>query len=86
MEALRESDDFMSRTMLRMRIPGMNPNQLSAALLSLREYHAVDVIIEPDGVGWWYALPPEEDQRRYHVEERTPETKPRSVRKGKRAK
>lgn len=84
-EVLRATDDFMSRKMLKHRIPDINDNQLSAALLSLRGYRVVDVIVNPDGEGWWFALPTEGDARSHHIDERTPETKPRKTRAFKKA-
>lgn len=53
--------DFLSQAMLE-RITGDTTNQISAALHSLREYRAVDVVIEVDGAGWWFATP-DTDQR-----------------------
>lgn len=82
-EVLREADDFLSRKMLMARIHGMNGNQLDAALFSLRKYRVIDVVIQPDGEGWWFALPLEDDQRSRHLMERTPETKRRKTRKAK---
>lgn len=83
LEMLRERDDFMNRKMLIASIKDMNRDQLSAALISLRNYRAIDVIVEPDGEGWWYALPPEDDTRLRHFDERTPETQPRRPRRKK---
>ena len=82
-EALRATDDFMSYAML-VKATGRNPNQISAACFSLREHRVVDVIVEPDGKAWWYALSPEEDTRIFKIDERTPESKPRKPRVGRR--
>jgi hypothetical protein len=52
----------MNSQMLR-EATGCNENQISASLYELRHYRAVDFILNPDGKGWWYARPPEEDTR-----------------------
>ena len=79
---LRSGGDFYNAKMLR-RETGANGNQVSAALHDLRKYRAADVVIETDGTGWWFALPPEADLRtRIHIE-RTPEARPRKPRKPK---
>ena len=56
-------------------------NRINAALHHLRKARVVDVVIEPDGTGWWYALPPQEDERSLRHELRTPEDRPRKQRK-----
>lgn len=56
-------------------------NRINAALHHLRKARVVDVVIEPDGTGWWYALPPQEDVRSMRQEVRTPEDRPRARRK-----
>lgn len=61
-EALRAQDDFMSTGMLA-RATGANKCQLSAALIHLRSHRVIDVVINPDGKAWWFALPPEGDDR-----------------------
>lgn len=81
--ALRATDDFMSRRMLCAAIPGVTMGQVSAALCHLRKHHAVGVVIEPDGVGWWFALPPAEDDRSRTVDLRAPELRPRRPRRPK---
>ena len=81
--ALRAADDFMSQRMLHAALPGVTRDQISAALSHLRKRHAVGVVIEPDGVGWWFALPPEEDDRSRTVDLRAPETRPRRPRRSK---
>ena len=78
-EALRGCDDFLDYHMLR-QITGASSTQVSAACFHLRKRHAIDCIIEPDGVAWWYALPPEDDNRMRRVEDRCPECKPRKRR------
>lgn len=82
-EVLRQTDDFMNRQMLLVRVSGMTGNQLDAALYHLRKYRVVDVIIQPDGEGWWFALPPDLDTRMRHVLERKPEVRRRKIRKAK---
>lgn len=79
---LRAADDFVSRQFLIKRT-GRSPCQVGAALIHLRKYRVIDVIINSDGTGWWYALPHEGDTRCKTCEERTPETKPRKQRKPK---
>ena len=83
LEVLRASDDFMDRKAL-MLATGCSNNQVDAATHHLRKRLAVDCVVEPNGVAWWYALPPESDNRSRHVDERTPEVKPRKLRKSKR--
>lgn len=77
LEVLRAQDDFLSRDAL-MKFTGCNADQVSAATHHLRKRHAIDCVIEPDGRAWWYALPPENDNRLFHIDERTPESKPRN--------
>ncbi len=75
-EVLRIRDDFMTRRMICMALTGRaSPNQVNAALFWLRKAGVVDVIIEADGTGWWYARPQEEDRRSRHHEERAIEGK-----------
>lgn len=83
LSALRERDDFMDLPAL-LAATGRSKNQLRAALFMLRRYRAVDVVIEPSGHSWWFALPPEGDTRIRVVAERTPESKPRNRKKGPR--
>lgn len=82
LEALRAADDFLSRSAL-VRATGRSYNQVDASTHWLRKRHAIDCVVEPDGRAWWYALPPENDNRSYHVDERTPEDRPRRSRKKK---
>lgn len=44
---------------------------VTTCLHNLRHYQAVDVVIEADGVGWWFATP-ESDTRLRHIDERKP--------------
>ena len=83
LEALRASDDFMDYAAL-CKTTGGHSTQVSAACFSLREYRAIGVEITPDGKAWWYARPPEDDARLWHWDERTPESKPRKLRKYRR--
>lgn len=82
LEYLRKQDDFVTIPQI-VAATGSTPNQVRAALHSMRKARAVDVVIEPDGVGWWFATPEEDDQRLRIVEERTPEGTPRRKRKPK---
>jgi hypothetical protein len=81
LEALRAQDDFLTFSDIRASVPGSNKNQISAALHELRQYRAVDVIIQPDGKGWWFALPADSDTRSRTLEERALESRPRRSRK-----
>lgn len=67
--ALRESDDFMNQQALREKLPNVSRNAISAALYSLRKYRAIDVVVEVDGTGFWFALPEISDQRQRTVDE-----------------
>lgn len=67
-EALRGYDDFLSIAMLSL-YTRRSYNQISAALFHLREHRVVDVVVNPDGTGWWYALPQEDDNRLYTIPE-----------------
>lgn len=58
LEYLRSIDDFASQAQIATAV--RRPlNQMSAALHNLRRLREVDVVINPDGTGWWYALPQE---------------------------
>jgi hypothetical protein len=71
-------DDFATVAEL-MAATGSARNQTSAALHHLRKRHAVDVVIQ-QGTGYWYATPGYDDRTR-HVDERTPEDRPRRTRR-----
>lgn len=60
---------------------GSTFNQVSAALHHLRKRHAVDVVVERDGTGWWFATPGDDDRTRV-LNERVPEDRPRRPRRG----
>lgn len=68
LEYLRALDDFANRDMI-LTNTGITRDQLSITVHGLRKVHAIDVVIQPNGEAWWYALPPEFDQRHRHVEE-----------------
>lgn len=68
-ELLRASDDFLSVEMLIAAIPGSYASQISVTLQDLRRYRACDVVVNADGKGWWYALPPGNDTRRRKYKE-----------------
>lgn len=68
LEALIGRDDFMTYEMLR-EATGGNQNQIQATCHHLRKRRAIDCIIEPNGVAWWYATP-ESDNRSRKIEER----------------
>jgi hypothetical protein len=56
-EALQErGEEFTSLPML-VKITGRSSAQVSAALHHLRVHRAVDVVVEKDGTGWWFATP-----------------------------
>lgn len=73
LDLLRSRDDFMSERMIRMALPECPSRRINAALFSLRAYQAVGVIIEKDGVGWWYAEPEARDRRSRTISERVDE-------------
>lgn len=66
--ALRNRDDFMNHRML-MKETGCSINQITATLHNLRQHRAVDCVINPDGKAWWFACPPEDDNRSKHLDE-----------------
>lgn len=57
---LRGREDFFTIPQIGQELQ-ITTNQASAALYNLRRTRCVDVVIEPDGTGWWFALPPEMD-------------------------
>lgn len=83
--ALRERTalgEFTSVEML-IELTHRTLNQVTAALFHLRARRVADVVVEADGVGWWFARPAEEDDRLRAIVERTPEAKPRKRRVGR---
>ncbi len=71
-ELLRDRDDFMTRVAIQAAL-GETVRRTTAALHALRKAKVVDCVLEPDGVAWWYALPPEEDTRKWVIDEIKPE-------------
>jgi len=70
------AEDFASPRMLQAATSGSD-RQVMAALRHLRKFRAVDVVVEVDGTGWWFALPPEGDARTKKFDLRAPERRPR---------
>ena len=68
LEALRGSGDFADYAML-VALTGRTKDQLIATCHDLRRYRAIDVVINPDGHAWWFALPAEEDRRSKTISE-----------------
>lgn len=56
-----QPDNFMTTAQLRSST-GANCGQMSAALIHLRKRHAIDCVIEPDGVAWWFATTQYDDR------------------------
>ena len=79
LELALNQDDFKSVSMLAKEI-GREPHHVQCTLIYLRHMHVADVVINPDGTGWWYRLPPENDLRIRTFEERPEETAPRKRR------
>jgi hypothetical protein len=80
LELLIGREDFMTTVQVAREI-GATYNQACAALVHLRKRHAIDCVIERDGVAWWFATPDYDDRLLTH-DERKPETKPRKRRSG----
>lgn len=79
----RSKHDFMNVAQL-VEATGANYNQATAALFKLREYQAVDVVINGDGTGWWFATPETDLRGRRVVERKVEEPGTRRTRKGPR--
>lgn len=79
LELLEARDDFLTYEAIRAATGGSR-DQISAACIHLRRRRAIDCIVEPDGVAWWFATP-ETDNRSTHVDFRAPEAKPRKRRR-----
>lgn len=60
--------DFLDVRML-VEITGESSNRVTAALHWLRKVRSVDVVVNADGTGWWFALPPDEDARIRTIDE-----------------
>ena len=71
-------NDFMSLHQL-MAATGSTNTQVSAALYHMRKFQVVDVVIEPDGTGWWFLTG--DDQRTKIIDDRTPEVRSRRPRR-----
>ena len=89
-EALRLADDFMTSRQLAF-VTRRSINQVWAALLHLRRKHAVDAVIQDKDsrnrpVSYWYALPEEEDEREWTLDEYTPAKRKPHVRRTKKGK
>lgn len=83
LEALRaKPNDFLSHAMLKQATGGSDA-QIGAACRHLRKHRAADVVIETDGRGWWFALPPEQDDRSHHMLLRSIETAHRKMKHSK---
>lgn len=78
-QVLRAADDFMSKRMLE-AATGDTRHQIESALLWLRSRGVVDVVVGADGVGWWFALPPDSDQRSRTTDEIAIHDRPRARR------
>ncbi len=76
-EALRVADDFLPLEAL-VKATGGTLNQVTAALHHLQNYRVVDCVASPTGLHWFFRG---EDSRCRSLEERTPEEKPRKVRR-----
>lgn len=70
LRALQHADDFMDRDHLLEAVKGITRDQLSAALIHLKGFKAVDAV-ESEGRLWWCATGGDE-RTRVH-EERAPE-------------
>lgn len=68
MEALISADDLLSTSMLVERTR-RSRNQVSAACYWLWKARAIDVVVNPDGTPWWFALPAIEDRRVKTIEQ-----------------
>lgn len=75
--ALKSIDDFASVKQLA-DATKLTSNQVGASLHHLRKHLAVDSV-ESGGKLWWF-LTPGQDTRTFHLDERTPEEKPRAPR------
>lgn len=75
-EALLLADDFMTARQLALATR-RSGNQVWAALLHLRNKHAVGVVIQGEDsrhrpVSYWYAMPEQDDERQFTNDEYTP--------------
>lgn len=81
-EALARADDFLTAKQL-VLCTGAMPNQVSAALYSLKKHHAADVVSSGEQL-WWFSTP-STDTRAHKVELRRKEDKPRKARRSPKA-
>lgn len=81
---LKARSDFTSTAML-VRATGCQRSTIMVALWHLRKHRAVDVVIERDGTGWWFATPTT-DTRLFQRPHRAEETKGRKPAKHRRRK
>jgi hypothetical protein len=80
-EALARADDFRTARQLA-DATGRSLNQVHSALWVLKHYYsAVECIEAADGL-WWFATAAD-DKRSKHLDERTPESKPRRAKRRK---
>lgn len=79
-KALREAEDLMTCEML-MKKTGRERNRVDAALSNLARCGVAERVINSDGKVWYFSLPPMFDRRSRTVEEREPETRPRTRRR-----
>ncbi len=75
LELLKRRDDFMTTKQAAAAVSAKY-DQAHAALYHLRLHRAVDGVIEPNGVAWWFATPTD-DNRCHHHDERALEERPR---------
>ena len=81
---LRAADDMLTPQEI-VRRTGRNTNQVLAALCMLFEYKVVDFVADSKNKRThWFALDPKYDTRSRVTLERTPESKPRKKRQGRR--
>lgn len=77
--ALVAADDFVPLGQLIAMTKG-HQNQITAALHHLQEHKAVEAVVGANKRLYWFATP-ESDTRSKRVDERTPEDRPRRVRR-----
>jgi hypothetical protein len=63
LELLVARDDFLSTRGVAGELR-LTYNQALAALTHLRNHRAVDCVVQPDGVAWWFATPGYDDRLR----------------------
>jgi hypothetical protein len=80
-ESLRKCDGFMTMNHL-CRATGQDTSHVCAALFHLGKHRVVDYVVETDGVVWYFALPPDWDNRLRKIQEIKEDVKrPRRKRK-----